>query len=130
MDAKDVVRSHYDALQRRDMIAALSMIDEDIVWTFAGPPSIPFAGRWVGLSGVREFFHRLRTSVEIREFQVERIVADGQSVLVLGRERFVVRATGKQWSVRWVQIHEVRAGRIVRFDEYTDTATIAAAYSK
>ena len=58
------------------------------------------------------------------------MVTDGPLVLVVGRERFVVRATGKQWSVRWVQIHEVRAGRIVRFDEYTDTAAIAAAYAK
>ncbi|KRR22535.1 hypothetical protein CQ14_35510 [Bradyrhizobium lablabi] len=51
------------------------------------------------------------------------------TVVVFGSERFLVKATGKEWAVDWMQVHEVRDGRIVRFREYTDTAAIAEAYA-
>jgi uncharacterized protein len=57
------------------------------------------------------------------------MVADGNTVAVFGSERFLVKRSGREWAVDWVQVHEVRDGRIVRFREYADTAAIAKAYS-
>jgi ketosteroid isomerase-like protein len=125
----DPVKAHYDALARRNLNAALDVIDDDAVWEFSGPETIPFARRWRGRSGIREFFERIRSTVEVKEFKVARMIADGDTVVVFGSERFLVKATGKEWAVDWVQVHEVRDGRIVRFREYTDTAAISEAYS-
>jgi uncharacterized protein len=127
MPAIETVKAHYDALARRDLDAALDVIDDDAIWEFSGPKAIPFAGRWRGRSGIREFFERIRRTVEVKEFQVARMVADGDTVAVFGSERFLVKVTGKEWAVDWVQVHEVCDGRIVRFREYTDTAAIAEA---
>jgi uncharacterized protein len=129
MPAIDTVRSHYDALARRDLEAALADIDDAAIWEFAGPSAIPFAGTWRGRSGVRDFLDAIRSTIEVREFKVERMIAQGDTVAVFGRERFLVKRTGKEWAVDWVQVHEVRDGRIIRFREYTDTAAIAAAYA-
>ena len=74
-------------------------------------------------------FERIRSTVEVKEFKVERIVADGNTVAVFGKERFLVKRTDREWAVEWVQVHEVRDDRIARFREYTDTAAIAHAYS-
>src|SRR5438046_78675 len=73
------------------------------------------------------FFERIRSTVEVKEFKVARMIADGDTVAVFGSERFLVKRTGKEWAVDWVKVHEVRNGRIVRFREYTDTAAIAEA---
>jgi ketosteroid isomerase-like protein len=129
MAAIDTVKAHYDALARRDLDAALAVIDGAAVWEFSGPSAIPFAGQWHGRSGARDFFEAIRSTVEVREFLIERMVADGELIAVFGRERFLVKRTGKEWAVDWVQVHEVRDGRIVHFREYTDTAAIAAAYT-
>ncbi|WP_065756749.1 nuclear transport factor 2 family protein [Bradyrhizobium paxllaeri] len=130
MLAIDTVKAHYDALARRDLDAALDVIGDDAVWEFSGPDTIPFAGRWRGRRGAREFFERIRSTIEVREFRVMRMIADGDTVAVFGSERFLVKATGKEWAVEWVQVHEVRDGQIIRFREYTDTAAIAKAYAR
>ena len=111
------------------MDAALDVIDDAAIWEFSGPKAIPFAGQWGGRGRARELFERIRSTVEVKEFKVERIVADGDTVAVFGKERFLVKRTGREWAVEWVQVHEVRDGRIVKFREYTDTAAIAHAYS-
>jgi ketosteroid isomerase-like protein len=123
------VKAHYDALARRDLNAALDVIGDDAIWEFTGPPEIPFAGRWIGRGGAREFFERISSTVEVKEFKVACMIADGDTVAVFGSERFLVKCNGKEWAVDWVQVHEVRDGRIVRFREYTDTAAIAEAYA-
>ena len=41
------------------------------------------------------------------------MVADGDTVAVFGSEHFLVKRTGKEWVVDWVQVHEVRDGRRV-----------------
>jgi predicted SnoaL-like aldol condensation-catalyzing enzyme len=62
----------------------------------SGPEAIPFAERWRGRNGAREFFERIRQTVEVKEFKVARMIADGDTVAVFGSERFLVRRTGKE----------------------------------
>lgn len=59
---------------------------------------------------------------------VDRLIANGGTVIAFGSERFQVKRTGRCWDVAWVHVHEVGRGRIVRFREFTDTAATAAAY--
>ncbi|MEH2495848.1 ketosteroid isomerase-like protein [Bradyrhizobium sp. AZCC 1678] len=91
MPAIDTVKAHYDALVRRDLNAALDVIGDDAIWEFTGPPEIPFAGRWIGRGGAREFFERIRSTVEVKEFKVARMIADSDTVAVFGNEHFLVK---------------------------------------
>ena len=47
--------------------------------------------------------------------------------LVLGHERMRVKAAARTSEVDWVHVWTLRAGRLVAFREYTDTATIEKA---
>ncbi|MGC2855534.1 nuclear transport factor 2 family protein [Novispirillum sp. DQ9] len=129
VDPTDVVRAHYAAIARRDLDAVPDTLAEDVAWDFPACPGIPFAGSRRGRREVAAFFESIRTSVEVREFVVHGMTVDGPLVIVRGRERFCVRATGRDWASEWIQVHTVRDGRITAFREYADTAAIAAAYA-
>ena len=70
MPVLDIVKAHYDALAQRDLNAALDVINEDAISEFSGAEVIP--GRRHGRSGIREFFERIRQTVEVKEFKVAR----------------------------------------------------------
>jgi ketosteroid isomerase-like protein len=125
-----VVRAHYDAIRNRDRAALLSTLDDDIELVFPGPPTIPFAGVWRGVEGAKRFYSAIRETAEVIEFVVEEMIAQGNSVAVIGREHFRVKATGHEWSCGWAQVHVVASGKIRSYREFSDTAAISAAYSQ
>lgn len=125
---ENVVRTHYDAIKRRDINAVLGTLADDVDWKFDGPTSIPFAGQYIGREAVSKFFSIIRQTVEVQKFCVEQIIVDNETVIVLGNEHFVVTATGKEWATEWVQVFKAENGLIARFREYSDTAQISSAY--
>ena len=49
-------------------------------------------------------------------------------VCVLGREKCLVKTTGRMFEAKWVHIFNCSGGHIVRWREYIDTAPIVDAY--
>ena len=127
--AADVVRGHYAAIRNRDLPGILSTLSDGIAWEFSGPPTIPFAGKRSGIDAVAQFFAIIRDTVDVIEFGIDEIVEQHSTVVAIGHERFRVKATGREWSTRWAQVHTVRDGKICEFREYADTAAINAAYA-
>lgn len=126
---EDLVRSHYQAIGRRDLEGALAPLSPSIEWLFEGPAVIPFAGRYSGIEEVRTFFDVLRSRIRVDEFAIQSLSGSGDLVTVLGRETMTVLKTGQSWSASWVQIHRVEGRKITFFQEFTDTHAIAAAFS-
>ncbi len=127
-EPSQTVAAHYDAIERRDMEAALQTLAEDVVWEFPYTRAIPFSGRYEGREAVRKFFQAISSSVEVREFSIRKTIVQDDTVVVFGRERFLVKYTGVEWSTDWIQVHKVCRGLIVEFREYADTAAVARAY--
>jgi uncharacterized protein len=125
----DVVRAHYEAIRRHDRVALMATLTEDVDWQVVGPATMPFGGNYRGRGEAQRFFSTVAGACEVLEFAVDRMVADGDTVIVFGHEHFRVRATGRNWNTDWIQVHTVRDGAICRFREYTDTAAIAAAFA-
>ena len=100
----DVVRAQYDAIRNRDRAALLATLADDVDRQFSGPPEIPFAGHWQGIDGASRFFAIIRDTVDVLEFAVDDMIGRGDTVVVIGRERSSVKATGREWSCGWVQI--------------------------
>ena len=124
----DVVRAHYEAIRRHDRAALMATLAEDVDWQVVGPATMPFGGNYRGRAEAQRFFTTVAQACEVLEFAVDRMVADGETVIVFGHEHFRVRATGRNWNTDWIQVHTVRDGAICRFREYTDTAAIVAAF--
>lgn len=126
----EIVQSIYAAFGKGDIPALLGTLADDIEWTFPGPKQIPFAGVKKGRAQVQEFFAQVMGSVDILEFQPLQFVAQGDTVVVLGREKVKVKATGKTFETRWAHAHTVKGGKVATMREHTDTAAIAAAFWK
>ena len=127
MSPTELVRGVYAAFGRGDLPAVLAACAEDVDWRYCGPSAAPFAGSYRGRDGVRRFFEVLFASLRITAFEPGRFLADGDTVVVLGREAGTVTATGRSAQYDWAHVFVVRDGRIAEFREFADAAPMEAA---
>ena len=121
-----VVQRAYDAFGRGDIKGLLALLDENIPWDTPGPADLPTAGNRRGHGAVADFFQTIGTVVDILRFEPQTFVAQGDLVVVLGRETSRVKATGNSVEFEWVHVFTVRDGKVVAFKEYGDVSAIVA----
>lgn len=119
----DVVRRQYLASARGDLEALRATLADDVEWTeMAG---FPLAGTYrtphVVTSAVME---RLGQEWDDWIAHDDTYVVDGDNVVVLARYTATNKATGKHINVRVAHHFIVRGGRIVRFEQFVDTAKV------
>ena len=125
---KRVVQSIFEAFGRGDVPGILSHLSEDVAWTARGPASVPYFGERRGHGGATEFFVQLGTNVDFEHFEPGAFVAEGDRVVVLGRERGLVRGTGKRFNNEWVIVFTFGGGKVTHFQLYENTGAIAEAF--
>jgi len=106
---------------------ALALFAEDAMIEFHGPDSNPLAGHYQGRESVARFFAKVGDNFEIQKFAAEEFIDAGATVVVLGRERSKVKATGRVFDVPWVQIWRTQNGKITALTDFFDTGSMAAA---
>jgi hypothetical protein len=106
---------------------ALDLFADDAVVEFHGPQGNPLAGRHAGRAAIERFFGLIGTSFEVEQFAAHEFIDAGNKVVVLGRERSRVRATGRVFDVPWAQVWRVRDGRIAALTDFFDTGSMALA---
>ncbi len=131
MSAEDnvrVVESCFAAFGRGDAEAFLSTLSDDVEWTIAGPPSIPYAGTRHGHEGAAQFLASIAGAVEFERFEPREFIASADKVAVVGFERGRARPSGESFDNDWVLLFTVRDGKIARFRSYEDTHALARAF--
>lgn len=123
---KQIVRGLYEAYSRGDIDAIVAALADDFDWTVPG--RVPFSGKKKGHAGMREFLAQMVDTVRTEEFEVREFLADGDKVVVLGRERATVRATGRQYDTDFAHVWTLRDGRISHGQVFADTAAGGAAF--
>lgn len=124
----EIIKEAYEAFGRGDVEAVLSVEDPHTELESAGPQEIPWAGAFRGHDGARAYFAAIAGEADFDLFEPQTFVADGDNVIVLGFERVRSRRTGRAYENHWVHAFTLADGKIVRFREYADTATVAAAF--
>jgi len=128
-DNVGVIRSLYEAFGRGDVPAVLGAFDPKIEWKeaegFKYAAGNPYVGPMAVAQGV---FQRIVTESDGFSVNPERYIAGGDSVVVEGRYRCTVKATGTPVNAQFAHIWTLSSGRIVRFQQYTDTGQWAAAF--
>jgi hypothetical protein len=122
----DVVRRQYLASARRDLEELRATLADDIEWTeMAG---FPLAGTYRTPTGVTSAVME-RLALEWNDWAAhdDTYVVDGENVVVLARYTATNKATGKSINVRVAHHFIVRGGRIVRFEQFVDTAKVREA---
>ena len=125
-----LVQDAYAAFGAGDLPKLLGLLAPDVAWEYPASSVIPWAGTFSGPGEVTRFFAALLEHSQPQSFEPLHFVASDDRVVVLGRERFEVRATGKSWACEWAHAFVVRDGTIAGFREYTDTGAVALAFQK
>ncbi len=124
----DIVRGLYDAFARGDVAAVLQTLDAGITWReadgFLYAGGNPYIGRQAVLEGV---FQRLGSDVQNFLVLPENFIEGGDSVVVEGRYKGTVKATGTPVDAQFAHVWQLRNGKVVRFQQYTDTRQWARA---
>ncbi|MEP7242715.1 MAG: c-type cytochrome [Gammaproteobacteria bacterium] len=128
-DPGAVVRNLYAAFEAGDLATVQGLVADDATWTYYGPDYVlPFAGVFRGPQGVGEFFRIVgETLSDVRAGQRQFLVA-GDQVTVPGWEESTVKATGGRYRVDNVHLFTVRNGKIVKFEEFINSADVLEAF--
>jgi hypothetical protein len=129
LSSRHVIERLYQAFQTGDVSTILSLMDPGVDWQLFGPDSIPYARPFHGREGVGQFFAAVGSAVEVLEFEPREFIVEAGQVVVLGRERVRVRATGRIFSTPWAHVFSVLMnGRVIRLRGFLDTAAVSAAF--
>ncbi len=124
----DLVKSAYAAFAKGDVPAVLAAMAPDIIWNEA--ENFPYADRnpYVGpeavLNGV---FARLGGEWDGFSVFPDEIIDAGETIISFGRYGGAYKATGSSIDAQFVHVWRVKGGKVVGFQQYTDTLQVARA---
>ncbi len=126
-----VVQAAYAAFDRRDIAGVLNALDDSIVWrrTQGAASYVSMAGEHRGKAAVQEFFRLVDEYEQFDVFDPQEFIAQGDKVIVLGRYTVVIKTTGRKVDCDWVMVYTMKNGKVVKFQEFSDSAGINAAFS-
>ena len=122
------MRSLYGAFARGDVPAVLGGMASGIEWreaeNFIYADRNPYIGPDAVLQGVF-----MRVGMEWDGFAAtpERLLDAGDTVVTLGRYTGKCKATGKSINAQFAHVWSLENGKVVRFQQYTDTLQVAQA---
>ena len=127
-----VVQKLFAAFGQGNIPAALDILAEDVDWQSPVRRSPPGEISWAkprhGRTEVAKFFKELSEKMQIELMETLEFTAQGDRVVVEGRNRGSVRSTGRTYEHDWVMVFTVRGGKIVTHRHYYDTADILVAF--
>jgi ketosteroid isomerase-like protein len=107
-EVRSAVERYHDALNRRDIDAAVAAFTDDGLIDCTPPPD---GERYEGAAGIRALFRQLFDPEGERTFDTEEVFIAGNRAVVRWRHHWV-DATGRSGHVRGVDILRVRDGKI------------------
>jgi ketosteroid isomerase-like protein len=126
-----VVQDAYAAFGRGDITALLGYMTDDVQWqpVIGTASHVPFSGERRGTNEVAEFFRQVAATEDFQQFEPREFVAQGDKVVAIGHYRAVTKPTGRGFESDFVMVFTLRDGKVARFQEFTDSAAINAAFA-
>jgi ketosteroid isomerase-like protein len=124
----DIVRAHYAASAQGNIKVMMAHVSPRVRWTeMAG---FPCAGTWVGPQAVVDnVFAVLGRDWIGYRFELQSLIDSGDQVIGVGTYRGTYRATMKEMQPRVAHIWKLQDGKIVAFEQFTDTLLVHLAMS-
>lgn len=123
-----VIQGMYDAFAAGDVPSVLAAMDPQIEWNeaenFPYADGNPYIGPDSVVAGV---FQRLGDEWDYWRLEVGELLEAGDRVVALGRYHARNKATGTEINAQFVHVWRVRNGTVTSFQQYADTAQVAAA---
>ena len=123
MTNKDIVQGMYDSFATGDVAGVTAAFADDISWTEAD--GFPLAGTYIGPQAVVEgVFMRLGEFSENWGVVVERLIADGDTVVADGNYTWNHKTSGKPCEVRMAHVWTLADGKATTFLQHVDTLKV------
>ncbi len=132
MTSLQIVKDLYVALERGDIEKVLELFDPQVAWHEAeGNPMEPSGTPWIGVQTVlNNMSQRIMATWDGLTMSGRQFYDAGDTIVVEGRYHATHKATGKKMDTPFCHIWKVRDGRVVNFQQYTDTAAQQAIAGK
>ncbi|MVT11327.1 nuclear transport factor 2 family protein [Chitinophaga tropicalis] len=120
--ALTVVQEMLTAFGKGDLESLKQTLSEDTVWIYHGVDGIPYNGTYQGKEGAVNFIMNIMNNVDILDFQITKMIADQNTVVVLGSEKQKIKNNSEVLEQKWVQVYTVENNLITRLEEFSNTA--------
>lgn len=127
-DNKRMIRRLYESFLSGDVESVLEVLADDFEWN--APGGAPYNGIRHGRDQMRDFFEQLRRWVRVDQMDIDDVIAEGDTVVVIGRQRATVLETGRHFETPWAHVLKLRHGRIASGLALADTHTIASCFGE
>ena len=119
----DLMKSVYAAFNVGDVPKVLGSMHPQIQWTVTA--GYKYGGIYRGPDAIlQNVFSKIPQDFESFSIDIERLLEAGNVVVMQGHYAAQGKATGKSVRAAVVHVLEISEGKIVRFDQYVDSATI------
>src|SRR5262245_35545410 len=124
----NTVRGIYEAFAKGDVSNLMAALDDKVEWHEAEHITYWPGGAFIGPQAVLEgVVARLPNDFDGFTIDVRRIIGCGETVLVEARYRATAKATGKPIDAQVAHVWDFRDGKVVRWQQYSDTWQFAQA---
>jgi ketosteroid isomerase-like protein len=123
MTNKEIIQALYQSFASGDVPAVTAKFDDDITWTEAD--GFPLAGTYIGPQAVVEnVFMRLSEFSNNWAVVVDRLVADGDTVVANGKYTWNHKDSGEPCEVRMAHVWTLSGGKATAFLQHVDTVVV------
>ncbi len=129
-----VRQQFFEALGKGDLSSVLNAMAEDVDWqspvTRIERGEVSWAKPRHSRNEVAAFFKELFEKVQPERLEPLVFTAQGDWVVVEGKNRGIAKSTGRTYEHDWVMLFTMHDGKITRFRHYYDTVDVLAAFRK
>jgi len=122
-DNTEIVKSFYQAMGRGDIPVVLGILDSRVEWNeaenFLYSDRNPYIGPQAVLDGV---FARIGADWNNFSAIPHELLGSGDTVVAFGRYGGTHKSTGRPVNAQYVHVFKLKDGKVVSFQQYTDTA--------
>ena len=122
----EIIKAHYAGSDTKDLAAMLAPVTATTRWTeMAG---FPCAGTYIGPDAVvQNVFMAIGAAWDGYALKVDRLIDGGDTIVGVGTYTGTFKATGKAMTARVTHVWDMKDGKVVQFEQFTDTLLVAEA---
>ena len=106
------VQTQIEAIGRGDLDAVVVDAMPDVTLDIFAPPEFPWIRRAQGIDDLRRAIEQNFGSVEDQRPEINNVFAEGDTVVLFGRERGRLRGSGQAYDMEFVEKFTFRDGRL------------------
>lgn len=114
------IKEMYGAILRGDYTVFSNALADDVEFELVGPPDSPMTGHWKGREAVLAGSARNYARLEDQRPELIAVIAQGEQVNIIGREKGRIRATGREYDIPWMHLFTFREGKVARIYGFSD----------